>query len=136
MRHFLTYYLITLIIFLVGYSIVFFVPVTQALKAAHNIFMILYPLVVFYLMIRAYESKALNYLQKAVHLIFYIAFISLLIIAMGFLNPADLSMNATEKAYGVVKISMIYGTLEMVLGLVMIIFIKQRRIRSTGVIRS
>lgn len=126
MRHFLKYYLITFAVFAISYTIGFFVDITQGLKAAHNIFTIAYPLIIYCLMIRYYNGKRLTYIERAGHWILYLAYVLLLIIIVGLLNPANMSMNTTERELGVIGIALTYGAFELLLGMIFAAFIRQK----------
>jgi hypothetical protein len=110
-----------------NYSIAFFIPLTKTIKGIDNIFMLLYPLIIFYYMVKNYKNNKLSYFDKIKILFLHIAFISVLIILIGLWNPANMIMNSTEEKLGVIRISLIYGVVVFILGLGIANFIKQKK---------
>lgn len=126
MRHFVKYYILTFIVFSIGYSFVFFIEITDSFKAIHNKFSIIFPLVIFFIMIKTYKAKVLTYLEKVGHLLIFNIYLCSISLLVRFLNPANMVPNELENEIGPFKIILFYCVIEFFLGLVMVFFIKQK----------
>jgi hypothetical protein len=77
-------------------------------------------------MIKCYDAKDLTYLKKAGHLFLFLVYLCLIFCVVGLINPADMIMNEQEKELGLIRIISYFGIFEFFLGLVLLIFTKQK----------
>lgn len=134
MKQLLKYYLISFLILILSYSINFFQSFintvgVERIAQIDNIFLLIYPLVITHFMIRNYKSaNKLKYLNKLLILIAHIMFLTIMMIVIGLLDLANSTqyMNPGEKELGVIGLSTIYGVMVMTMGLITIIFAKQK----------
>jgi hypothetical protein len=129
MTHFIKYYILTALIFGIAYVPIFFIETKATFhifKATNNIISFIFPLMTFYFMIRHYKGRILGYAQKVGHITIFLTYLCLLSILVKLINPANLHPTEEEEKAGLITIIVYYGIFEFLIGLIMIIFTKQK----------
>jgi hypothetical protein len=128
MNHFFRYHLIAVAVYLISYTPAFFLPATRLLKGFSNYTMFLFPLLLLILMIRTYTGeRKLPFWEKGLYALTMVALVTGLNTVFGFLNLPAMEMNEGEKKMGIIGINVTYGIFELLVALVVVGVIKQKR---------
>jgi hypothetical protein len=129
MTHFVKFYILSALIFVLSYAPVFYIETNvtfRIFKATNNIITFVYPLVIFYFLIRNYKGKVFSYTEKAGHLGIFLTYLCVLFIIVKLINPAHLQLNKEEEEIGGIAILIYHGIFQFAVGLIMLIFTKQK----------